>query len=61
MGKLKVMRKTKPAQVHEFCIQAAAEPWMQQQYAAPYQQTVYYNPSPQSETPKAVFHHMQTV
>ena len=34
---------------------------MQQQYAAPYRQTIYYNPSPQGEIPEEVFHHMQTV
>ena len=35
--------------------------WKPQPCAAPYQQTSYYSPSPQSKIPKAAFHHMQTV
>ena len=58
MGKLKDMRKLKPAKNHELSAQVAAEPWMQQQYAAPYQQT-YYNPSSQSEITEGAFHQMQ--
>ena len=34
---------------------------MKQKYAAPYQWTAYYNSSPQSETPEASFHHIQTI
>ena len=56
--KLKDMRKTKPAKVHELREQAAVEPWMQQQYAAPCKQAEYYSAFPQSETPEAAFHHM---
>ena len=51
----------KSAQVHKLRAQTAVEAWMQQQYTAQYQQTAYYSPSPQSKTPEAAFHHMQTV
>ena len=59
MGKLNDTRKTKPGKVHEMRAQRAVEPWMQQQHAAPYQQTAHYSSSPQSETPEAAFHHIQ--
>ena len=34
---------------------------MQQQYVAPYQQTAYYSPYPQSKSPEAAFFHIQRV
>ena len=55
MGKLKDMRKSKPTNVHELSVQAVVGPCTQQQFAAPYQQTTYYNPSPRSEIPKVPF------
>ena len=61
MGKLKYMKRTKPAKVHKLRAQAAVEPWTQQQYSGAFKQTAYYNPSPQTKTPEAAFHHMQTV
>ena len=60
-GKLKDKRKLKPAKVHELSEQAAEGLWTQQQYTGPYQQTAYYNPSPQNDIPEAWLHHMQTV
>ena len=52
------MRKLKPAKVHE---QAAVGPWTQLKYAAPHQQTAYYNHSSQSKILEAAFHHMHRV
>ena len=37
-GKFKDMRKTRTAKVHELSAQASVVPWIQQLYAAPYQQ-----------------------
>ena len=58
---MKNIKETKPSKVHELKPQAAVEPWTQQQFAVPYQQTAYYSTHPQSETLEAAFHNMQTV
>ena len=43
--------KSKTAKGHELIAQTTVGSWTQMQYAGPYLQTTYYNPSLQSEIP----------
>ena len=60
-GKIEGHEKDKAVKVHKLSAKAAVEQWTKKQYAAIYQQTAYYNPSPQSKIPDMAFHHMQTI
>ena len=60
-GKFKGHGKMEACKIYEPNVQAVVGSWTKKQYAAPYQQTTYYNPSPQSEIPEVAFHYMQIV